>query len=96
MGVDVVLWALWVGSMPKKGSYLMVGKTLGTLKRNCLDTLAVLVGSKNFTYSLSKKEGILCGLRVYLEGASDARSESNISGMTLCVAYCDELTLFNE
>ena len=82
--------------MPKKGSYLMVGKTLGTLKRNCLDTLAVLVGSKNFTYSLSKKEGILCGRRVYLEGASDARSESKIRGMTLCGAYCDELTLFNE
>lgn len=94
--ISLVLWALWTASMPKNGGYLMVGKTLGTLKRNCLDTLAVLVGSKNFTYSLSKKEGILCGRRVYLEGASDARSESKIRGMTLCGAYCDELTLFNE
>ncbi|MCI5970317.1 MAG: PBSX family phage terminase large subunit [Oscillospiraceae bacterium] len=94
--ISLVLWALWVATMPKDGGFLMVGKTLGTLKRNCLDMLLTLVGNKNFCYSLSKKEGILCGRRVYLEGASDARSESKIRGMTLCGAYCDELTLFDE
>ncbi len=94
--ISLVLWALWIATMPKNGGFLMVGKTLGTLKRNCLDALTDLVGNKNFSYSLSKKEGILCGRRIYLEGASDARSESKIRGMTLCGAYCDELTLFNE
>lgn len=94
--ISLVLWALWVATQDRDNTFLMVGKTLSTLKRNCLDVLSSLVGSENFEYSLSKKEGVLCGRKIYLEGAADMRSESKIRGMTLCGAYCDELTLFNE
>lgn len=94
--ISLVLWTLFVATKEKDDTFLMVGKTLSTLKRNCLDVLLSLVGKDNFCYSLSKKEAILCGRKIYLEGASDARSESKIRGMTLCGAYCDELTLFNE
>ena len=94
--ISLVLWAFWVASMPQDGNYLMVAKTLTSLRRNCLDLLAELVGESNFAYSLSKKEGILFGRRVYLEGVNDARAESKIRGMTLQGAYCDELTLFTE
>lgn len=94
--ISLVLWAFWVGTMPKDGNYLMVAKTLTSLRRNCLDLLQDLVGSKNFTYSLSKKEGHLFGRLIYLEGVNDARAESKIRGMTLQGAYCDELTLFTE
>jgi PBSX family phage terminase large subunit len=55
-----------------------------------------MLGSSNFSYSLSKKEGKLFGRTIYLEGASDKRSESKIRGLTLCGAYCDELSLFDE
>lgn len=94
--ISLVLWAFWVGTMPIDGNYLMVAKTLTSLRRNCLDLLQDLVGSKNFTYSLSKKEARLFGRLIYLEGVNDARAESKIRGMTLQGAYCDELTLFTE
>ena len=94
--ISLVLWAFWVASMPEDGNYLMVAKTLTSLRRNCLDLLETLVGAKNFSYSLSKKEGALFGRRIYLEGVNDARAESKIRGMTLSGAYCDELTLFSE
>lgn len=94
--ISLVLWAFWVASMPRDGNHLMVAKTLTSLRRNCLDLLEALIGSKNFTYSLSKKEGRLFGRLVYLEGVNDARAESKIRGMTLAGAYCDEITLFSQ
>lgn len=94
--ISLVLWAFWVATMPKDGNYLMVAKTLTSLRRNCLDLLGELVGTKNWQYSLSRKEGRLFGRLVYLEGVNDVRAESKIRGMTLQGAYCDELTLFTE
>lgn len=94
--ISLVLWAFWIATMPRDRNYLMVAKTLTSLRRNCLDLLQTLVGTRNFTYSLSKKEGSLFGRRVYLEGVNDARAESKIRGMTLQGAYCDEVTLFTE
>lgn len=94
--ISLVLWAFWVATMPKDASYLMVAKTLTSLRRNCLNLLERLVGSKNFTYSLPKKEARLFGRLVYLEGVNDSRAESKIRGMTLQGALCDELTLFTE
>lgn len=94
--ISLVLWAFWVASMPKGNSYLMVAKTLTSLRRNCLDLLEELVGKSNFSYSISQKEGRLFGRKIYLEGVNDVRAESKIRGMTLQGAYCDEVTLFTE
>lgn len=94
--VSLVLWAFWVATMPADKPYLMCGKSLTTLKRNCLVLLEELVGKSNFAFSVSAKEGWLFGRRVYLEGANDSRSEAKIRGMTLQGAYCDELTQFPE
>ncbi len=94
--ITLVVWALWVATMPRNGQYLMVAKTITSLKRNCLDLLQGLVGEKNFTYNTNAKEGRLFGRTVYLEGVNDVRAESKIRGMTLQGAYCDELTLFTE
>ena len=94
--ISLVLWAFWVMSMSQDKTYLMVAKTLTSLKRNCLDLLEELVGKKYFSYSLSQKEARLFGRKIYLEGVNDIRAESKIRGMTLQGAYCDELTLFTE
>lgn len=94
--ISLVLWAFWVLSMPQEKAYLMVAKTLTSLRRNCLDLLEELVGKEYFTYSLSRKEASLFGRKIYLEGVNDARAENKIRGMTLQGAYCDELTLFTE
>ena len=89
--VSLLKWAIFVATMPIDCEFLMVGKTLTSLKRNCLGLLEALVGS-NFTYSLSGKEGKLFGRRIWLEGANDVKAESKIRGMTLAGSYVDELT----
>ena len=92
--ISLIIWALWVATRPREYLYMMCGKSLQTLKRNCLLPLQGLIGSRNFSYSLATKEGVLFGHKVMLEGANDQRSEGKIRGITLGGAYCDELTLF--
>lgn len=94
--ISLIIFALWVATQPADATFLMVGKTLTSLKRNCLDLLQSLVGEANFTYNTSSKEAQLFGRLVYLEGTNDARAEGKIRGMTLTGAYCDEVTLFAE
>ena len=96
--ISLVLWAFWVKTMPDTPNalYLMSGRSLTTLKRNCLLLLQDLVGEDNFTFSMSAKEGRLFGRRIILEGANDAQAETKIRGVTLQGAYCDELTKMPE
>lgn len=94
--ISLVLWALWVACGPEDAGYIMVAKTITSLRRNVLMLLESLVGARNFTVSLTQKEARLFGRLVFLEGASDARAENKIRGMTLRGAYCDEITLFSE
>lgn len=94
--ISLIVFALWVAMQPKDATFLMVGKTMTSLKRNCLDLLQSLVGEANFEYNLSQKTATLFGRMVYLEGTNDARAEGKIRGMTLTGAYCDEITLFAE
>lgn len=94
--ISLIVFALWVATMPADATFLMVAKTLKSLDRNCLRLLQNLIGEKNFTYNLQQKEGRLFGRVVFLEGVNDVRAESKIRGMTLSGAYCDELTLFTE
>lgn len=94
--ISLIVFSLWVATQPKDATFLMVGKTLTSLKRNCLDLLQSLIGESNFTYNTSRKEGTLFGRTVYLEGTNDMRAEGKIRGMTLTGAYCDEITLFTE
>lgn len=94
--ISLIMWALWIATMPDTYDYLMTGRTITTLRRNCLEPMIAILGTGAFRYSTAAKEGRLFGRRVYLEGAHDARSEGKIRGMTLGGAYCDELTLFPE
>lgn len=94
--ISLIVFALWVATKPKDATFLMVARTLTTLKRNCLELLQALVGEDNFSYNISQKQGSLFGRTVYLEGVNDVRAEGKIRGMTLTGAYCDELTLFTE
>ena len=93
--VSLLKFAIFVGSMPKDCEFLMCGKTITSLRRNCLGLLEDLIGS-NFSYSLSSKTGTLFGRTIWLEGANDIKAESKIRGMTLAGAYVDELTQVPE
>lgn len=94
--VSLQKFALAVKSSPPNAEFILCGKTLTTLKRNCLNLLQELVGEANFTYRTSEKEGVLFGRKIWLEGANDINSENKIRGMTLFGAYCDEVTLYPE
>ena len=73
----------------------MCGKTITTLKRNCLGLLSEQIG-KNITYSVSQKKAVIFGHSVDLEGANDERSESKIRGSTYKGVYIDELSQIPE
>ena len=89
--ISLVMWALFVASMPKDAEFLMVGKTLTTLRRNCLGLLQEL--EPTFEFNTNAKRAKLYGHTIWLEGADNERSENKIRGMTLAGAYIDELTL---
>lgn len=89
--ISLLKWAIWIGKQAQDKQFLMVGKTITTLKRNCLVLLDELIGD-NITYSISQKKAVIFGRTVWLEGANDERSESKIRGMTLMGVYIDELT----
>ena len=78
--ISLVAWALFVASMPRDVEFIMVGKTITTLKRNCLGLLQSL--EPTFTYNTGAKEAHLYGRTIWLEGANDERSEGKIRGMT--------------
>jgi fructose-specific component phosphotransferase system IIB-like protein len=94
--VSLLKFALSAAAAPAGHEFIMVGKSVTALKRNCLILLEKLVGQSNFRFSVSAKQAQLFGKTVWLEGANDARSESKIRGMTLGGAYCDELTMFPQ
>lgn len=93
---SLILWALWISTRPVDGKYLMVGRTLTTLKRNCLDPLAQLLGEGNMRVSVPAKRAEIFGRTVELEGAANALSENKIRGLTLSGAYIDEITLIPQ
>lgn len=93
---SLILWAFWLATRPADGKYLMAGRTLTTLKRNCLDPLQQLLGESNMRVSTSAKRAEIFGRTVELEGAANALSENKIRGLTLHGAYLDEITLIPQ
>lgn len=91
---SIIRWIEYIKTAPR-GRLLMVGKTERTLKRNVLDDLEAIVGSRNF-----KKKGDgeleIFGRTVDVVGANDQRAEGKIRGTTYAGAYCDEITLYPE
>lgn len=94
--ISLLKFLLWVASMPKDCEFIMVGKSIGSLQRNCFNYIYNFIGEENFRVQKSQKRAIIFGRTVWLEGALDERSEGKIRGMTLAGAYCDEVTLYPE
>ena len=93
--VSLLKFVWFITQCPPEYEFLLCGKTITSLKRNCFGYLNELCGDY-FSYTISTKEGWLFGRKIYIEGANDERSEHKIRGMTLGGAYCDEITIFPE
>ncbi len=64
--VSLIAWLMMIAEYPKDSQFLMVGKTITSLKRNCLVLLESLCPKGNFSFSNSKKEAELFGRKVYI------------------------------
>jgi PBSX family phage terminase large subunit len=74
----------------------MIGKTERTLKRNVVDPMIEILGSKRCRYVGGSGELWVANRRVYLAGANDERAEEKIRGLTLIGAYVDEASTVPE
>lgn len=77
--------------------YCMMGKSLGTLKRNVINDLFDIVGKDNARW-IDRQQGemLILGKRVYAIGAATEEAEERIRGATFAGAYCDEANLYPE
>lgn len=92
---SIVRWLEYIKSGPD-GNLLMTGKTHRTLKRNILDEIQKIVGESNYSYNRGLGEVTICGKKIYIAGANDARAEDKIRGMTLSGTYGDEISIWPE
>jgi len=78
------------------GNVLFVGKTDRTLYRNILRPIEEMIGADYFKFRRGTGEGEIFGRTFDTAGANDERAYTKIQGMTLALAYGDELTSWPE
>lgn len=74
--------------------HLIIGRTERTLVANILDPIQSYLGKRNFSYSIGQHKAFLFGIPIQLYGASDARAEGKIRGLTAGKVLADEITLY--
>lgn len=85
---------------PPGGAVVVVGRTRESIARNVFDVLGdpSLFGefASFVSYTPGAATGRIYGRTVHVLGASDVRSEMVLRGLTVGLAYVDELTLISE
>lgn len=89
-----------VAAAPAHGRILLFGKTRESVNRNVFSVLQDpdIFGplAKMTKYNPGAPLGSILGRPVDVLGANDAKAEPKVRGMTLCLAYGDELTTIPE
>lgn len=81
--------------LPADAIDIMVGKTVGSLKRNIINPLCDLLGNEAQYFS-GKQELHIWDNIIHVIGANDERAVGKIQGSTIRKAMGDELTLWPE
>jgi PBSX family phage terminase large subunit len=86
---------------PDQGEIVIVAKTGQTADRNIFGPLRSegLFGpliANQVKFTPGAHTATICGRKVHVIGAHDARSEERIRGVTIYLAYVDELTLVSQ
>lgn len=92
---SLLCWLGYVRNGPR-GNLVMIGKTERTLKRNVIDPLIAMLGTKRCRYKAGAGEVILLGRRIYVAGANNIAAVEKIQGLTLAGAYGDEVATWPE
>lgn len=91
---------LAIATAPTSGRVLLFGKTRESVNRNVFSVLTdpALFGplARLTKYNPGAPTGTILGREVDVLGANDAKAEPKVRGMTLCLAYGDELTTIPE
>lgn len=72
---------------------VIIGRTVDTIYRNVITTLRELLGDDAVLYTRGANTAVILGTEVDIIGASDAKAEGRIRGMTVRLAYVDEASL---
>ncbi|MFC5720360.1 PBSX family phage terminase large subunit [Streptomyces gamaensis] len=97
---SLLAWLLAVAEAPPSGLIVVVGRSLQTIERNVFEPLTdpSLFGpvAAQIRHTRGATTATVLGRTVHLIGASDARAEGRLRGLTASLAYVDELTLLPE
>lgn len=98
--VSLLRWLIFIARAPRGGELVMIGRTRDALYRNVIKplqdpslfgALAALV-----VYTNGAPTATILGRTVHVIGASDAKAEKILRGMTVAGAYVDEVTVIPE
>lgn len=98
--VSLLRWFIFVAFAPRGGELVMVGRTRDALFRNVIKPMQdpSLFGAlaTQVQYTNGASTATILGRTVHILGASDAKAEKVIRGMTVSGAYVDEVTVIPE
>jgi len=93
---SLIKWGMHITTRPLDGQYMMIGRTVPALVRNCIVPLVSLFGASNIDFSPYRSKMQFFGRTVHLVGANDDKASDKIRGITLTDAYGDELSTWPE
>lgn len=97
---SLLAWLINLGHAPPGGAHVMIGRTRESIGRNIFGPLTdpALFGiiSTHIRYNTGAPTATVLGKTVHVLGASDARAEMVLRGLTVSDAYVDEATLVSE
>jgi PBSX family phage terminase large subunit len=97
---SLLRWLIYVASAPRGGALVVVGRTRDSLNRNVFGPLMdpALFGplAAHTHYTNGAATARILGRTVHVLGASDAKAEKVLRGLTCAGAYVDELTVISE
>lgn len=99
MSLAFVIWAMASFDMRFFG---MCGKTIGSLRRNVIFWLKIMLRTRGYTVKDRRSDNLLIVSRgetinyFYLFGGKDERSQDLVQGVTLAGAFFDEVALMPE
>lgn len=97
---SLLAWLIYVAHAPTGGALVVVGRTRESIARNVFGPLTdrslfgALAG--HITYTAGAPTAQILGKTIHVLGASDARAEMVLRGLTVAGAYVDEATLVSE
>jgi PBSX family phage terminase large subunit len=97
---SLLAFLMAIAVAPSSGLIIIIGRSLQTIERNVFDPLQddSLFGllARQVSHTRGATTAVILGRTVHLIGASDARAEGRLRGLTASLAYVDEATLIPE